>query len=148
MSFSKENTPITAKMHVIFIGSNWWSTFFSPGISFLLKLYREDLPLEVFNNLSGFSQKTSSIKFLSSIRHYPFSTSTGNWTFKVNSRNTITRCEICSKLTIKTPERRLASFCYLCCQLWTYFTPCSSASIVNFEQENSDWVRNRLLAYY
>ena len=26
--------------------------------------------------------------------------------FKVNSRNTRTRCEICSKLTIKTPERR------------------------------------------
>ena len=26
--------------------------------------------------------------------------------FKVNNRNTRTRCEICSKLTIKTPERR------------------------------------------
>ena len=26
--------------------------------------------------------------------------------FKVNIRNTRTRCEICSKLTIKTPERR------------------------------------------
>ena len=25
---------------------------------------------------------------------------------KVNNRNTKTRCEICSKLTIKTPERR------------------------------------------
>ena len=25
--------------------------------------------------------------------------------FKVNNRNTRTRCEICSKLTIKTPER-------------------------------------------
>ena len=25
--------------------------------------------------------------------------------FKLNNRNTITRCEICSKLTIKTPER-------------------------------------------
>ena len=30
----------------------------------------------------------------------------GNYMFKVNSRNTRTRCEICSKLTIKTPERR------------------------------------------
>ena len=30
--------------------------------------------------------------------------------FKVNNRNTRTRCEICSKLTIKTTERRLASF--------------------------------------
>ena len=26
--------------------------------------------------------------------------------FKVNNRDTRTRCEICSKLTIKTPERR------------------------------------------
>ena len=26
--------------------------------------------------------------------------------FKVNNRNTRTRCEICSKLTINTPERR------------------------------------------
>ena len=30
----------------------------------------------------------------------------GNCVFKVNNRNTRTRCEICSKLTIKTPERR------------------------------------------
>ena len=44
--------------------------------------------------------------------------STGNYLFKVNNRKTRTRCEICSKLTIKTPERRLI--------------PCSSVSIVNF----------------
>ena len=30
----------------------------------------------------------------------------GNYIFKVNNRNTRIRCEICSKLTIKTPERR------------------------------------------
>ena len=29
-----------------------------------------------------------------------------NYMFKVNIRNTRTRCEICSKLTIKTPEQR------------------------------------------
>ena len=46
--------------------------------------------------------------------------------FKVNNRNTRTRCEICSKLTIKTPERR-------------YFTPYSSVSIVNFGQINAGW---------
>ena len=34
----------------------------------------------------------------------------GIYLLKVNNRNTRTRCEICSKLTIKTPERRLASF--------------------------------------
>ena len=30
----------------------------------------------------------------------------GNYMFKLNNRDTRTRCEICSKLTIKTPERR------------------------------------------
>ena len=30
----------------------------------------------------------------------------GYYMFKVNNRNSRTRCEICSKLTIKTPERR------------------------------------------
>ena len=28
-----------------------------------------------------------------------------NYMFKVNNRNTRTNCDICSKLTIKTPER-------------------------------------------
>ena len=32
---------------------------------------------------------------------------TGNYMFKVNNKNTRTRGEICSKLTIKTPERDL-----------------------------------------
>ena len=31
---------------------------------------------------------------------------TGNYMFTVNNRNAKTRCRICSKLTIKTPERR------------------------------------------
>ena len=30
----------------------------------------------------------------------------GNYMCKVNNKNTRTRCEICSKLTIKTSERR------------------------------------------
>ena len=32
----------------------------------------------------------------------------GIYLFKVNYRNIRTMCEICSKLTIKTPERRLS----------------------------------------
>ena len=36
------------------------------------------------------------------LKHLP----AGNYMFKVNNKNTRTRCEICSKLTIKTPERR------------------------------------------
>ena len=34
----------------------------------------------------------------------------GIYLLKVNKRNTKTRCEICSKLTIKTPERRSGVF--------------------------------------
>ena len=44
-------------------------------------------------------------------------------TRKLKNKNTRTRCEICSKLTIKTN-----------------FTPCSRVSIVNFEQLNFGWV--------
>ena len=44
-----------------------------------------------------------------------------NYMFKVNNRNTRTRCEICSELTIKTP------------------TAFYSVSIVNFEQVNTGW---------
>ena len=54
---------------------------------------------------------------------------------KVNNRNSGTRCEICSKLTI-------TSFWFLYCSLWTYFTPCSSFSIFNFEHVIADWDRD------
>ena len=55
----------------------------------------------------------------------------GNCKFKVNNKNTNIRCEICSKLTIKTPER-----CH-----WSH----SGVFIVNFEhisnlQVNGGWV--------
>ena len=41
---------------------------------------------------------------------------TGNYMFKAKNRNTKARCEICSKLTVKTPERRqMASFWCLYC---------------------------------
>ena len=52
--------------------------------------------------------------------------------FKVNNRNTGKRCEICSKLTIKTP-------------LLSYFPPFSSVSIVDFEQANVFWDRKETL---
>ena len=53
----------------------------------------------------------------------------------VNNRNTRTRCEICSKLTIKTPERR-------------HGTPCSCVSIVNFEHVIAGWVESINSKYY
>ena len=47
--------------------------------------------------------------------------------FKVSNRNSRKRYEICSKLTIKTPE------------LQHIFTPFSSVSIVELEQVNITW---------
>ena len=58
----------------------------------------------------------------------------GNYMFRVNNRNTGRRCEICSKLTIKAPERHHWR------RVWSYFTSCCSVSIVNFENLNADWV--------
>ena len=55
----------------------------------------------------------------------------GIYLLKVNNRNIRTRYEICSKLTIKTPERRRGVV--LVSLLLTYFTPYSSISIVNFK---------------
>ena len=46
----------------------------------------------------------------------------GIYMFKVDKRNTRTRCEICSNLTIKIPERRH----------WR-------APIVSLEQVNAGW---------
>ena len=43
----------------------------------------------------------------------------GNYMFKVKNKNIRTRCEICSKLTIKAPER--------------HHWHCSGVFIVNFE---------------
>ena len=50
------------------------------------------------NEMIGFYKKCSSeLKWVNAA---------GNYLFKVNNRNTGTRCEIYSKLTIKTPEPR------------------------------------------
>ena len=58
----------------------------------------------------------AAIKFEEAATLYDESTNpAGIYLLKVNNRNTGTRCEICSKLTIKTPERRLASFWCLYC---------------------------------
>ena len=51
----------------------------------------------------------------------------------MNHRKTRKRCEICSTLTIKTPDGHDVFWCFYSL-LWTYFTPFSSVSIVHFEQ--------------
>ena len=55
---------------------------------------------------------------------------------KVNNRNTRTKCEICSKLAIKTSERRQRRSGVFIIN----FEPCSSVSFVNYEQIKADWV--------
>ena len=61
--------------------------------------------------------------------------------FKVINRNTRRRCEICSRLIIKTLERchwrRSGSFIV---NFEYNFTPFSSVSIINYEQVNAGWV--------
>ena len=57
--------------------------------------------------------------------------------FKVNSRNTRTRCEICSKLIIQTPKRhQLNSLRCLYCKLFTNFTTCLVFLIADLEHSN------------
>ena len=59
---------------------------------------------------------------------------------KVIKRNIKKRCEICSKLTLKTTRTTsLTSFCCFYCWLWTDFTPFSTVCIVDFEQVNVSW---------
>ena len=59
--------------------------------------------------------------------------------FKANSRNTKKRCEICSKLKRHQTDA-IDVVLVLYCYFWIYFTPCSSVSIVKFEQVIARWV--------
>ena len=60
--------------------------------------------------------------------------------FKVNNGNTRTVCEICSKITIKTPlTTLLMSLWCLYLYLWADLTHWSGVSIVDFEQINAGW---------
>ena len=69
--------------------------------------------------------------------------------FKVNKRNTRTRCEICSKLTINTPERPqwcpsgvfIVNFEHISHRFRV-------SSNVNFEHVNAGWVRAYDLGVY
>ena len=72
----------------------------------------------------------SSVRIIRKCNNKDFSTyPVSIYMFKVNNRKTRTRYEICSKLTIKTPEQ---------CQ-WH----CSGVSIVNFEQVNARWIGSK-----
>ena len=56
---------------------------------------------------------------------------------KVNNRNSMKKCEICSKLTMKAPERRQWHYSGVFTVIVeTYFATYSGVSIVDFEQIN------------
>ena len=81
---------------------------------FLCMIYLFDLALDPTEGLRIQPEHQFNIKWLTVLfrmkktqsinknKVYP----AGIYMFKVNNRSTRTRCDICSKLTIKTPERR------------------------------------------
>ena len=62
-----------------------------------------------------------------------------NYMFKVNNRNTRIRCEVCSKLTIKIPERPHWRLSGIFIVNFEHISHLASVSIVNFEQVNAGW---------
>ena len=64
----------------------------------------------VFYKLSKNNARSTFLNNLAMLKKYSegflpgFVTPAGNYMFKVSNRNIRTRCELCSKLTIKTPE--------------------------------------------
>ena len=68
-----------------------------PAVYFFAQLDSESFLISWFHSICGLTCFRFWVK-----RHFPAGTSM----FKVNNRNTTARCGVCSKLTIKTPERR------------------------------------------
>ena len=60
----------------------------------------------------------------------------GNYMF---NKKTKTKCEICSKLTIKIPERRHWRVLLSLLLVLKYFKSCSCVFIVDFEEVNAGW---------
>ena len=123
-------------------------------ISFRTNIFSRKLLWRQLNNIVRYTPKLFSarkqIKTNISVASYLAN--------KVDNRNR-KKCEICSKLSTRTTPLAsfwlwnifkvnsrstrttpLASFWCFQCELWTYFTPFSGVSIVDFEQVNVRWV--------
>ena len=117
------------KAHLIkLVNHLWQSFFFEKTVKGLEKLL--------------FSQKSSIIDVWQGCKYscafytvIAWLTPTNIYLFKVKNRNTRKRCEIRSKLTIKTPKRRHKNT-----RTKSYITPFSSAPIVNFAKVNVSWL--------
>ena len=114
--FIQYNSNNTSKFTEITVSSN-----VKPPSNFFKKLCPSPLALLTFFRISFFTStlllfdrvlipdfniyrsRSVMMKYVNTINP------NGNYMFKVSNRNTRTRCEICSKLTRKTPERRQVS---------------------------------------
>ena len=63
----------------------------------------------------------------------------GIYLFKVNNRDTLIMCKICSKLIIKTPERCHWRRSGVFIVNFEEISHCSGVSVVDFEQLNAGW---------
>ena len=77
------------------------------GVKRPIKIWNVDVNNIVISKLIETKNNSKYFKYNSIPKYNKHNISpAGNYMFKVNNRNSRTRCEICSKLTIKTPERR------------------------------------------
>ena len=79
-----------------------WQFYKLWGMAFWWRAFRRSTRIKVPNLIWGIMAL-----MLSSLWSI---TPAGSYMFKANNRNTRTKCEICSKLTINTPERRQELF--------------------------------------
>ena len=96
VAFLNEN--IAHKLTKTKLLSHFQSWFYEDGL-FILKFSK--LIFKVFDNLIN----RKNVCCIYPKQAHFFLSPTGNYMFKVNNRNARTRCEICSRLTIKTPEQ-------------------------------------------
>ena len=123
-------TAVTSKMeHFVIIVNGWKPLINITKISILDVAAVLDSPLSIITHSSNKTKTNSQPLRPTRENMYNFCTKcpANIYLSKVNNKNTRNRCELCSKLTIKTPEH------------FTYF---SSVSIVAFEQITVSWVSN------
>ena len=104
-----ENSPVYSGKVTTICSCFWFQTenmsYLKVGLQLKLRYYPKNEALEVFSLHSQISVQYWIRKFWK-IDVCDTSIPAGNYMFKVNNRNIKTRLEICSDLTVKTPERR------------------------------------------
>ena len=89
---------------------------------------------------NGYSKQKFFKIYFNSFKYVNWINKGNIYLFKVNNWNIRKRGEICSKLIIKRAEPRQWRRLLFCCELWTYFTPISGVSTVDFKQVNVCWL--------